>query len=122
MAETSHGADHDVPVLIVGGGPVGLALAAELGLRGIAVALGDDRVQSQSVDMRRVFFENFPANHIGRPDMIGLQENACPREARLGGFLRWVCFRRKSHDSANRASACRDCGEIRAEGTLRRPN
>ena len=36
---SSQGADQDVPVLIVGGGPVGLALAAELGLRGIECLL-----------------------------------------------------------------------------------
>jgi 2-polyprenyl-6-methoxyphenol hydroxylase-like FAD-dependent oxidoreductase len=39
MAVISGSTTHDVPVLIVGGGPVGLALAAELGLRGIECLL-----------------------------------------------------------------------------------
>lgn len=39
MANTSSTAGREVPVLIVGGGPVGLALAAELGLRGIECLL-----------------------------------------------------------------------------------
>ncbi|MGH7089529.1 MAG: FAD-dependent monooxygenase, partial [Stellaceae bacterium] len=41
------GATHETPVLIVGGGPVGLALAADLGWRGIACILveqGDGRI------------------------------------------------------------------------------
>src|SRR5262245_64063891 len=33
----------DVPVLIIGGGPVGLGLAVELGLRGIPCMLADRR-------------------------------------------------------------------------------
>lgn len=39
MAETSPRSGPEVPVLIIGGGPVGLALAAELGMRGIECLL-----------------------------------------------------------------------------------
>jgi 2-polyprenyl-6-methoxyphenol hydroxylase-like FAD-dependent oxidoreductase len=48
---TAHGQStlHDVPVLIVGGGPIGLAHAADLGRRGVACLLveqNEDRVGS----------------------------------------------------------------------------
>ena len=39
MTEASQNTGHDVPILIVGGGPVGLALAVELGMRGIECLL-----------------------------------------------------------------------------------
>jgi len=39
MSEAFQRADQDIPILIVGGGPVGLALAAELGMRGIECLL-----------------------------------------------------------------------------------
>ena len=40
-----------VPVLIVGGGPVGLALAVELGTRGVACTLIDARDGSINDDL-----------------------------------------------------------------------
>ena len=49
MAEDRRETPVDVPVLVVGGGPVGLGLAIELGLRGVAVRLVETRDGSVAV-------------------------------------------------------------------------
>ena len=62
MTNASNNGSRDVPVLIVGGGPVGLALAADLGWRGIECRLverGDGEIfhpRANTVNSRSMEF------------------------------------------------------------------